>query len=132
MPHTYLLLLGSNLAVPERLHAALASLATLGTVTPLTGVERMPARGDASLFYYNALARLDCTLVRDALVERLKQLEASLGRVRDGSGTVAIDIDLLATWAPDGWRADPHALAKQEFAQTPARDLLAKAGIAID
>jgi 2-amino-4-hydroxy-6-hydroxymethyldihydropteridine diphosphokinase len=132
VPHTYLLLLGSNLAGPERLRAALASLATLGTVTPLTEVERMPARGDASRFYYNALARLDSTLARNALDARLKQIEVDLGRVRDGSGSVAIDIDLLATRTPDGWRADPHALAKQEFVQTPARDLLAKAGIAID
>lgn len=132
VPHAYLLLLGSNLAGPERMHAALAALAALGTVKPLTEVERMPARSDASRFYYNALARLDCTLARNALNARLKQIEVDLGSVRDGSGTVAIDIDLLATWAPGGWRADPHALAKQEFVQMPARDLLARAGIRID
>jgi 2-amino-4-hydroxy-6-hydroxymethyldihydropteridine diphosphokinase len=125
----WLLLLGSNLAGPERVQRALETLARLGHVTLLTPIERMPARRDPPRFYYNALATLDVDLDRDALRARLKQIEAGLGRARDGSGEVAIDIDLLAMHANGCWRADPHALAKDEFAQTPARELIAAAGI---
>jgi len=49
--------------------------------------------------------------------------------VRDESGEVAIDIDLLAMQANGSWLAEPHALEKREFTQTPARDMLKAAGI---
>lgn len=129
--HRWLLLLGSNLADPECIQQALETLAVLGQVTSLTPIERMPARGDASRFYYNALAMLDCDLDRDALRTRLKQIETELGRVRDGSGEVAIDIDLLARQANERWLADPHAIEKREFAQAPARDMLEAAGLVV-
>ena len=127
----WLLLLGSNLADPERMHQAFARLAALGPVTALTAVERTPARGDSSHFYYNALATLDCELHRDALRIRLKQIETELGRVRDGSGEVAIDIDLLARQENGRWLADPHAIEKEEFTHTPARELITAANISI-
>ncbi|HKZ10493.1 MAG TPA: 2-amino-4-hydroxy-6-hydroxymethyldihydropteridine diphosphokinase [Rhodanobacteraceae bacterium] len=127
----WLLLLGSNLADPECIQQALETLAVLGQVTSLTPIERMPARGDPSRFYYNALAMLDCDLDRDALRTRLKQIETELGRVRDGSGEVAIDIDLLARQANERWLADPHAIEKREFAQAPARDMLEAAGLVV-
>lgn len=126
-----LLLLGSNLAGPERIRQALERLASIGQVTPLTPIERMPARGDPSRFYYNALAALACDLDREALRAQLKRIETELGRVRDGSGVVAIDIDLLAVHADGHWLADPHALEKNEFTQTPARELIAAAEIVI-
>lgn len=130
--HRWLLLLGSNLATPERVQQALERLALLGRVKPLTPIERTPARADPSRFYYNALAALNSELDREALRAQLKRIEAGLGRVRDGSGVVAIDIDLLAKHENGRWRADPHALAKREFAQTPARELLAAAGLALE
>jgi 2-amino-4-hydroxy-6-hydroxymethyldihydropteridine diphosphokinase len=131
--HRRLLLLGSNLAGPERMQDALAGLAALGSVIPLTPIRRLPAaHGDASRLYYNVLVTLDCTLGREALRARLRQIEAELGRQRNGSGVVAIDIDLLATQAAERWLADPHALEKREFAQTPARELLEAAGITIE
>lgn len=131
MPARWLLLLGSNLAGPERVRQAFDHLASLGHVTPLTPIERMQARDHASHFYCNALAELDCKLDREALRAELKRIETELGRVRDGSGAVAIDIDLLAMHANGRWLADPHALEKKEFTQTPARELIAAAGIAI-
>ncbi len=128
----WLLLLGSNLAGPERIRRALETLAVLGPVKALTPIERMPARGDSSRFYYNALAALDCDLDRDALRAQLKRIELELGRVRDGSGRVAIDIDVLAMQADGRWLADPHALEKNEFTQTPARELIEAAAIMVD
>ncbi|HEX5952740.1 MAG TPA: 2-amino-4-hydroxy-6-hydroxymethyldihydropteridine diphosphokinase [Rhodanobacteraceae bacterium] len=130
--HRWLLLLGSNLAGPERVQRALETLPALGHATLLTPIERMPARRDPSRFYYNALATLDCDLDSDALRARLKQIETELGRVRDGSGEVAIDIDLLAKQENGRWLADPHALDKREFAHPPARALIEAAAIAID
>jgi 2-amino-4-hydroxy-6-hydroxymethyldihydropteridine diphosphokinase len=128
----YLLLLGSNLAEPERMQQAFERLASLGHVTPLTVIERMPARGDVARFYYNALAALDCDLGREALRAQLKHIETGLGRVRGGTRDVAIDIDLLAMRENGHWQADAHALAKREFVQTPARELIEAAGIAIE
>jgi len=52
--------------------------------------------------------------------------------VRDESGEVAIDIDLLAMQANGSWLAEPHALEKREFTQTPARELIEAAAIVID
>lgn len=130
--HRWLLLLGSNLAGPQRMQQAFERLAALGAVAALTAIERTPARGDPSRFYHNALATLDCELDRDALRMQLKQIETELGRVRDGSGEVAIDIDLLARQENAGWQADPHAIEKEEFTHTPAREMLAAAAIAID
>lgn len=127
----WLLLLGSNLAGSERVRQALETLVVLGHVTSLTPIERMPARGDASRFYYNALATLDCDLDREVLGAQLKRIEIELGRVRDESGEVAIDIDLLAMQANGSWLAEPHALEKREFTQTPARDMLKAAGIEV-
>lgn len=127
----YLLLLGSNLATPERVDAALAALAMLGTPVALTAITRTPARHHPERHYFNALAQLDCALDRDALVAHLKTLEADLGRVRDGSGVVAIDIDLLAALMDGAWHADPHAVAKREFSQSPAREMLANTGITL-
>jgi 2-amino-4-hydroxy-6-hydroxymethyldihydropteridine diphosphokinase len=127
----YLLLLGSNLPGPERLQQASAALTRLGATRPLTRVTRTSARHDPSKHYCDVLVRCDGTDDRDALLARLKQLETALGRVRDASGEVAIDIDLLATCVDDAWQADPHALAKREFTQSPARELLADAGITV-
>jgi 2-amino-4-hydroxy-6-hydroxymethyldihydropteridine diphosphokinase len=127
----YLLLLGSNLPGPERLQQASAALTRLGATRPLTRVTRTSARHDPTKHYFNVLVRCDCTDGRDAFLARLKQLETALGRVRDASGEVAIDIDLLATCVDDAWQADPHALAKREFTQSPARELLADAGITV-
>lgn len=129
--HRWLLLLGSNLPGPARVQQAFARLALLGHVTPLTAIERMPARSDLSHFYYNALAALVCDLDPESLRAQLKRIEMELGRVHDGSGIVAIDIDLLALHANGRWRADPHAIEKNEFTQTPARELIAAAGILI-
>lgn len=130
--HRRLLLLGSNLAGPERIEDALARLDALGNVVLLTPIRRLPAREDPSRVYHNALATLESGFDREALRAQLKQIEIDLGRTRDASGAVAIDIDLLATQAAGRWLADPHALAKKEFSQTPARDLLEAAGITIE
>lgn len=127
----WLLLLGSNLAGPERVHQALEHLKVLGKARLLTPIERMPARGEPSRFYCNALAMLDCDLDRDAARARIERIETGLGRVRDGGGEVAIDIDLLAIQKDGCWIADPHAVEKGEFTRTPAQELIAAAGIVV-
>lgn len=129
--HRWLLLLGSNLAGPERVQQAFERLAALGPAAAVTAIERTPARADPSRSYYNALATLDCELDRVALRARLRQIETELGRVRDGSGDVVIDIDLLARQENGRWLADPHAIEKEEFTHTPARELIAAANISI-
>lgn len=131
MASRYLLLLGSNLATAARLDVALAELASLGRVALLAPVTRTPARHDPAHFYFNALAQLDCALDRAALVARMKRLETELGRVRDANHVVAVDIDLLATFTGGAWHADPHAVAKREFSQSPARELLLQSGLSI-
>jgi 2-amino-4-hydroxy-6-hydroxymethyldihydropteridine diphosphokinase len=130
MPHRWLLLLGSSLPTDERLRAALDRLAELGTPTPLTAIEQFPSHSGGGP-YYNALVRLDTALDRTALRERLRTLEAMLGRRRDGPGEVAIDVDLLAHHIDGCWQADTHAQAKGEFVREPVATLLRQAGVEV-
>ena len=132
MQRAWLLMLGSNLDDDARIHAALTVLATLGPTRLASSIARLPAYGGASTHdYYNALATLESSVDRDALVANLKRIERELGRER-GSGRVAIDIDLLAQREGDRWIADAHAVDKGDLAQPPTRLLLAEAGISVD
>ncbi|PWK83880.1 2-amino-4-hydroxy-6-hydroxymethyldihydropteridine diphosphokinase [Fulvimonas soli] len=127
-PRRWLLLLGSSLPDDARVRAALDRLAELGAAAPLTPIRRFPSHSGGGE-YYNALARLDAALGRAALRERLRALEAALGRRRDVPGEVAIDVDILAGLDGTRWRADPHARAKGEFGRAPVQALLRQAGI---
>lgn len=91
----------------QRLHleAALAALAD----TP--GVElrahsrlyRTRPVGAAQNLFSNAAAELRCTLAPLALMQRLLEIEAERGRVRDGTrGDRSLDLDLLAGLSEDG------------------------------
>ncbi len=125
----HLLMLGSSLPDDTTLQAAVAGLAALGTVQPLTAVLRLPDRSGSGRRFFNQLLQLHSLQPRDTLRPALKRLEAALGR---GPGEdVAIDIDLLACAAGHDWYADPHALAKGEFAQDPAAALLLAAGLQV-
>lgn len=130
MSRRWLLVLGSNLADDACLRRALVALESLGEVRQLTPVLLTPARrGDGH--YHNALVELSGEASPAMLKPALKRVEAALGRVRDGSGVVAIDIDPLAFDEGRGWQPDAHALEKGEFARAPVPLLLSQAGIAM-
>lgn len=125
-----LLLLGSNLDTAAAVDAALVALGELGPVRALAPIRRMRARSGAGPDYFNVLATLDTVLDEAALEPHLKAIEARLGRDRSAA-RVAIDIDLLARRENAGWRLGNAARRKCEAEQTPARDLLAEAGISL-
>lgn len=128
MTGRWLLLLGSNLAGDARVRAALQQLAEIGGITVLTPILRFPSDDDSAGDYFNVLAEFAFEGDRLLLMNRLKRLEAALGRRHDGDGCVAIDIDVLATHDGQCWRADAHAQAKGEFRRTPVRSLLQLGG----
>ncbi len=127
----WLLLLGSTRADDGCVQAALRALQALGEVVLRAPILHGPGSRDARRSYFNALVELHFDGSADELVAALKAIEIRLGRRRD-QDEVAIDIDLLAHFAQDAWRADAHALAKREFEQAHAIALLHAAGIRID
>ncbi len=127
-PQRWLLLLGSSLPMPERLHAALAAL---GDAAWLTSVQRFAADDDSPRQFYNALAQWQVAGDADAVRARIRDIEAALGRDRADPHEVAIDIDLLARRVDGQWQAWPHALAKGEFARPLVQGLLREAGVVV-
>ncbi|MBS7458050.1 2-amino-4-hydroxy-6-hydroxymethyldihydropteridine diphosphokinase [Coralloluteibacterium stylophorae] len=125
-----LLLLGSNLDTSATVEVALARLGELGAVRALSPVRRMRARSGTGPDYFNVLATLASALDEAVLEPRLKAIEADLGRER-GAARVAIDIDVLASRRAAGWYPGAAARRKREAEQTPARELLAEAGIVL-
>jgi len=130
MSRRWLLVLGSNLADDHCLRQALTALEALGTVACLTPVVLTPARHGEG-HYHNTLVQLDSGMPAAPLRQALKRVETALGRVRDDSGVVAIDIDPLALDEGRGWQADAHALEKGEFMRAPVPQLLAQAGVVV-
>lgn len=130
MSRRWLLVLGSNLSDDRCLHQAMTALEALGKVARLTPVLLTPARHGGG-HYHNALVRLGSDLPAAALRQALKRVETALGRVRDDSGVVAIDIDPLALDEGHGWQPDARALEKNEFIRAPVPQLLARAGIVV-
>jgi 2-amino-4-hydroxy-6-hydroxymethyldihydropteridine diphosphokinase len=130
MSRHWLLVLGSNLADDACLRQALVALEALGGVVQLTPVLLTPARRGEG-HYHNALVALASDAHPAALRQALKRVETALGRVRDGSGVVAIDIDPLAFDEGHGWQPDAHALEKGEFVRAPVPQLLSQAGIVL-
>lgn len=90
--------LGSNSAAAVNLARARAALAADPDLQPvhLSDERSGPAVAGGVGVYVNQLLTARTGLASDELNARLKALEAALGRVRDGSGVVAIDLDLLA------------------------------------
>lgn len=127
-PQRWLLLLGSSLPGPERLHAALAALGEAGW---LTGVQRFAADDASPRQFYNALAQWHVAGDADTVRSRIRDIEAALGRDRDNRHEVAIDIDLLAHWADGQWQVWPHAQAKGEFSRPLVQGLLREAGVVV-
>ena len=90
--------LGSNHRAEENLARARAELLA---DPDLMSVQLSPERAGPAAeggigVYVNQLLTAESALAAELLAARLKALEARLGRVRDGSGVVAIDLDLLA------------------------------------
>lgn len=130
MTRRYLLLLGSDHDDDGLLQAALKQLGGIGELTLRTAVQRLPSDTDDGRLFFNTLVSLACDLRADPLVARLKRIEQALGR-SDDPQDVAIDIDLLAEHAGNGWQADAHAVAKGEFDRPAVRGLLGDANIAL-
>lgn len=128
MSRRWLLVLGSNLADDARVHQALLAIGALGEVERLTPVVLTPARRGQG-HYHNALVALASDASSAVLRQALKRIETALGRVRDGGGVVAIDIDPLAFNDGQGWQPDAHAVGKGEFERAPVPQLLVQAGI---
>lgn len=128
----WLLLLGSNLPSSDNLHAALRALEEHGEAQLVTGVHHLPPRGGGDgRPYYNALAVLTSPMQEGDVRRLLKRIEAALGRSREASPVVAIDIDPLALDHGAGWVADPRALEKGELGAWPVPDLLREADAVI-
>ena len=51
--------------------------------------------GEAKMPYYNLVVRLETDRSASQLKAMLKEIEAACGRVRDGSGRCALDMDIL-------------------------------------
>jgi 2-amino-4-hydroxy-6-hydroxymethyldihydropteridine diphosphokinase len=93
--------LGANLGDPAAtLRCVLAELGRVAgvRVRRVSGLYRSRAVGPGPQpDYVNAVVRLECTLAPQALLDRLQELEALHGRVRDGTrwGPRTLDLDLL-------------------------------------
>ncbi len=128
MSRCWLLMLGSNLPDDRCLQTALAALTVAGATRQLTEVVRRPSY-DGQGSYFNVLIEHLAGSEEAELRSMLKQLEVSLGRVRDGRSEVAIDIDLLAELHQQRYVALPRAIEKGEFEQPLVQELLAAAGL---
>lgn len=103
--------LGSN--APDaraRLAAARDALRAEFSELRCSSVYRSADRTGRAAPYLNAVVAFDTALAPDELRGRFRALEAAAGRVRDGSGEVALDIDLLlyGDRVDDGPPALPH------------------------
>jgi 7,8-dihydro-6-hydroxymethylpterin-pyrophosphokinase len=128
-PSRWLLLLGSNLDTDVRVRSALARLAARGTATLLTPIRRFTSDNGDPRRYYNALVDWCAADGGGRMPAFAHRLEHELGRQRDMSEEVAIDIDLLASFVDGQWHADAHALDKRAFARASVVALLREAGI---
>lgn len=94
--HKFLLCLASNHQQEENMRAAREKLASL-----LPGIRFTPERWTAPInsvreeFYLNQLAQGTTSKAEEELISCLKAIETALGRRRDSSGIVTIDIDIL-------------------------------------
>lgn len=91
-------LMGSNHQGEEMLPRAAGELTRIGVLEKLTGVYESAASGKDGPHgkgtYLNAAACLRTTLPGAEITRRLKTIEDELGRVRDESPRVLIDLDL--------------------------------------
>jgi 2-amino-4-hydroxy-6-hydroxymethyldihydropteridine diphosphokinase len=121
---------GANLGIPsDNLARGLSRLARLPDVT-LRAVSRIYESepvGPPQPRYLNAAVRVSSLLPALALLERLLEIEASLGRIRDVRwGPRTLDLDLL--WADQPVDHDrlhvPHRhLRERPFALAPLLDV---------
>ena len=98
--HIAYLALGANLGDrTAALRAALAALPALGRIVAVSPfVETAPVGYIEQPAFLNAAARLDTTRPPEAVLRGLLEIEARLGRVREGAvrwGPRLIDLDLL-------------------------------------
>lgn len=94
-----LLVLGSNIEPALNLPRALDRLSSVGSVRSVSRAYRSaPAGGAPGPPFWNAAVALDTALHRPALHDRLRTIEAALGRTRTGRRDAprTIDIDIVA------------------------------------
>jgi 2-amino-4-hydroxy-6-hydroxymethyldihydropteridine diphosphokinase len=98
MSRTAIVALGSNLDDREGLlRSALAALASAGRVTVVSSFYESAPVGPEQPDYLNAVALVETDLAPEVLLERLLEIETSLGRVRERHwGPRRIDLDIVA------------------------------------
>jgi len=113
---------GSNIRPEENLPAALALLRREAQVLKMSAVYRTPPVGNPEAPYFlNAAALVETDLPPNALRERLRRIEAALGRKRtdDPNAPRTIDLDILLY---EGEPPDPD-LYKYPHAAIPAAEV---------
>lgn len=118
------LLLGSNVHADAQLDRALAALAAAFELDGVSARHRSAATVAGAPAYENQAVALRCALGRDVLKVRLREVEASLGRVRPApdEGLCPIDIDAIGRWSP-AWETWDTKGYLAPFARAPLADL---------
>ncbi|MHB8461256.1 MAG: 2-amino-4-hydroxy-6-hydroxymethyldihydropteridine diphosphokinase [Vulcanimicrobiaceae bacterium] len=122
--------IGSNLGDPvQQVHRAISALASLGSVDAISRFYRSRPWGNLEQpEFVNAVVRLHTHFEPHALLEALKTLESTLGRVpSERWGPRAIDLDILTYDALDSADEElclPHPhLFERAFALVPLAEI---------
>lgn len=118
---------GSNSAAVEQLRAALAALERAFGTVRCSAVYRSVAVGAPAPDYLNLALAFDSPLGADAVKSALIEIEAALGRTREGprSSLCAIDLDLsIHGRRVDAQRRLPHPdVLRRAFVLAPLAEL---------
>lgn len=135
----YAIGLGSNLGDRlQNLRAGVAGLRRLGQVSALSAVYGTePVGGPAQGAYLNAVAVLETDLEPGRLLDELREIEASAGRVRkERWGPRTLDLDILASDTADvstDRLEVPHPrVGEREFALRPLAEVWPGAPVGAD
>ena len=131
---TALLMLGSNRDAPANLRAALARLGEQCAVVAVSSVYQSAAEGSAGgPPYLNAAVQVVTDQTAEAFkLNVLREIEARLGRRRDGSaapGDVPIDLDIAlwgdtpVTYGSKPWRSPAPDILKFAFVAIPLAEI---------
>jgi len=94
MPRVYVSI-GSNSNREQNIALALGRLKMQFGTLQLSSIYESPATDGRGELYYNLVAGFDADMAPSDLREFLRGIEDELGRQRDGSARVSIDLDLL-------------------------------------
>ena len=126
MMHRAYIGLGSNIEPERHLRAAVLELAKLGDIAKVSRVYESKAVGDHDqLDFLNAAVLLRTDQTVEELCESLRQIESTLGRVRDPenkNATRTIDLDVLLF---------DETVLSLEHRRIPDPDILRRAFVAV-